>query len=234
LKAQGSFLTNEAPHSYAFWKDRNRTKATVSQAMPYYPDRINEHFLNPRGVGEISGADAIGEAGSLACGAILRLSLKIDAAQSVIKDAKFKAIGCGFLIASASVLTETIREMSLGKAATLQENAITDWLEELPPAREHCAALCREALYAALANYHNTAREEWAGEEALICTCFGVSEKTIEHVIQTRSLRTVKEVTRACHAGGGCQSCHPLIVDILDDYWRAVEAQIIEAKTGQP
>jgi NifU-like protein len=202
--------------------------------MPYYPDRINEHFLNPRGVGEVSDANASGEAGSLTCGAILRLTLKIDNAQQRITEARFKAVGCGFLIASASVLTETITELAISRAATLPDNALTDWFEELPPARQHCAALCREALNAALANYHNVAREEWAGDEALICTCFGVSEKAIEQAIQTRSLRTVQEVTRACHAGGGCQSCHPLILDILEDYWRTVEAQIMQAETGKP
>lgn len=202
--------------------------------MSYYPERINEHFLNPRNVGDIQEADAVGEAGSFTCGAILRLSLKIDGGQQQITEAKFKAVGCGFLIAAASVLTETIQELAISRAATLPANALTDWFEELPPARQHCVALCREALNAALASYHNQAREEWAGDEALICTCFGVAEKTIEQVIQTRSLRTVREVTRACHAGGGCQSCHPLILDILEDYWRTVEAQIIQAETGKP
>lgn len=202
--------------------------------MPYYPERINDHFLKPRNVGEVTEADAVGEAGSLICGAILRLSLKIDAEELRITEAKFKAVGCGFLIASASVLTETIRELAISRAALLPENAFTDWFGELPSDREHCAALCREALHAALANYHNATREEWAGDEALICTCFSVSEKTIEQVIQARSLHTVKEVTRACHAGGGCRSCHPLILDILEDYWRTVEAQILQAETGKP
>lgn len=201
--------------------------------MSYYPDRINEHFLNPRNVGEAQDADAIGEAGSLTCGAILRLTLKIDAGQQRIIDAKFKAIGCGFLIASASVLTETIKEMAISRAATLMESAITDWFEELPPDRKHCAALCREALHAALANYHNATREEWMGDEALICTCFAVSEKTIEQVIETRALQTVEQVTRACNAGGGCRSCHPLILDILDDYWRTVEVENMRVETGK-
>jgi NifU-like protein len=202
--------------------------------MPYYPDRINEHFLNPRNVGEVFEADAIGEAGSLICGAILRLTLKIDTQQQRITDAKFKAIGCGFLIASASVLTETIKELAISRAATLGESAITDWFEELPPDRKHCAALCREALHAALANYHNATREEWMGDEALICTCFAVSEKTIEHVVKTRSLQTIEQVTRACNAGGGCRSCHPLILDILDDYWRTVDVENIRIETGKP
>jgi NifU-like protein len=193
--------------------------------MSYYPEPINKHFLNPRNVGEVSQAEAVGEAGSLACGAILRLSLKIDAERQRITDAKFRAVGCGFLIASASVLTETIKDLALSRAATLTETAITDWFAAFPANRTHCAALCHEALLAALANYHNATRSEWAGDEALICTCFGVSEKTIEQVIGARSLATIEQVTRACHAGGGCRSCHPLILDILEDYWRTVEAE---------
>jgi NifU-like protein len=188
--------------------------------MSYYPVRINEHFLNPRNVGEVEGADAVGEAGSLECGALLRLSLKIDVGVQRITDAKFKATGCGFLIANASALTETVKDLAISRAAMLDETAVTGWFGELPPERTQCAALCREALLAALANYHNAAREEWTGDEALICTCFGVSEKSIESAIHTRSLRTVEEVTRMCNAGGGCQSCRPLIEDILDDYWR--------------
>jgi NifU-like protein len=203
--------------------------------MSYYPVRINEHFLNPRNVGEVSDADASGEAGSLRCGALLRLSLKIDARSQMITDAKFKATGCGFLIANASALTETIKDLAISRAAMLGETCVTDWFEQLPPGRTQCAALCREALLAALANYHNSTREEWTGDEALICTCFGVSEKSIETMIHTRSLRTVEQVTRTCNAGGGCQSCRPLIEDILDDYWRTVPAgEINTEEMGKP
>jgi NifU-like protein len=204
--------------------------------MSYYPARINEHFLNPRNVGECQDADIIGEAGSFICGAVLRLSLKIDAASQRITDAKFKAIGCGYLIASASVLTETIKDLAIGKAATLNESAITDWFGGLPANRTHCAALCHEALHAALSNYHNAAREEWTGDEALICTCFCVSEKTIERVIERGALRTIEQVTRACNAGGGCRSCHPLIEDILEDYWRtaSLTSKEINTETSRP
>jgi NifU-like protein len=204
--------------------------------MSYYPARINQHFLNPRNVGEVGDANAVGEKGSFTCGAILRLSLKIDARSQRITDAKFKATGCGFLIASASALTETVKDLAISRAATLDETAVTDWFGELPPDRTQCAALCREALHAALANYHNATREEWTGDEALICTCFGVSEKSIESVIHTRSLRTVEQVTRTCNAGGGCQSCRPLIEDILDDYWRtaALAEDINTEEIGKP
>jgi NifU-like protein len=202
--------------------------------MPYYPDRVNEHFLNPRNVGEIEEADAVGEAGSFLCGARLRLSLKIDEASQRVADAKFRATGCGYLIASASALTETLKDLALSRAATLPDGAVTGWFEEFPQERRQCGRLCREALLSALRNYHDTMREEWAGDEALICTWFGVSEKTIERAVSDRALRTVKEVTRACNAGGGCHSCHPLIMDIIEDHWRTVETQSINAEPGTP
>ena len=79
----------------------------------------------------------------------------------------------------------------------------------------NCGALARDALLDAIREYSNAARDDWAGDEALICTCFFVSERTIEREIQTRGLTTVAEVTRACNAGAGCGSCHQLIQEIL-------------------
>ena len=43
-----------------------------------YTDKVKEHFLNPRNVGDIQDADAVGEVGSLACGDALKLFLKLD------------------------------------------------------------------------------------------------------------------------------------------------------------
>ena len=192
--------------------------------MPYYPALVNQHFLHPRNVGEVHDADATGEAGSFVCGALVRVSLKIDAQLQRITEARFKATGCGYLIASASVLTETIEELAISRAAGLSVSAISDWFGGLPADREHCGVLCREAFHAALANYHRATREEWTGDEALICTCFGVSEKSIESAIEVGSLRRVEDVTNKNGAGGGCGSCRQLIEDILDDYWRT-EAQ---------
>jgi NifU-like protein len=196
------------------------TRAEGSAAMSYYPDRIQDHFLRPRNVGEVDDEAAFGDTGSLICGAVVRLSLKIDDASHRITEAKFKAVGCGFLIATASFLTEIITGMLVGEAAHLNESEIAGKLGVAQPDRLQCVALCCDALYEAAVHYRRTRLEEWMGEEALICTCFGVSERSIERAIAARSLRTVQQVTRACNAGGGCGSCHPLIEDILEDYWR--------------
>lgn len=80
--------------------------------------------------------------------------------------------------------------------------------------------MCRDALLLAITHYSDAMREEWIGEEALICTCFGVSESAIEQEIRAHSLSTIEEVTVACKAGAGCRSCYPLIQDILDVCWR--------------
>lgn len=191
--------------------------------MPYYPGRINKHFLDPRNVGDVADVSASAEAGSFTCGAILRLSLEIDEESRKVRDAKFRAAGCGYLIASASVTTEIIRGLTTAEAATaagLLQETLLEYFGAPPKEKAHCALICGEALREAVARYSRHVRDEWTGEEALICTCFGVSEKRIEEVISEKRLRTVLEVTRACKAGGGCNSCHPLIEEILEDYWR--------------
>lgn len=189
--------------------------------MPFYPEQVNKFFLTPLNVGEMENASAAGTTGSFICGAILRLTLRFDTSLHVIKEAKFKASGCGFLIASATLLTEVVKGMNLTDAGKfcnqpdLIENIFIEQLGEVSKDRIHCLSLCRDALKAALNDYRSHRLEEWNGEEALICTCFGVSEKTIETVIETEKLLTVEEITLNCNAGAGCGSCQPLIEEIL-------------------
>ena len=102
----------------------------------------------------------------------------------------------------------------IGQAAEELKSCFLD----LEPGREHCPKLACDALLAAIREFSDAARDEWLGEEALICTCFFVSERTIENEIAMRGLKTVAEVTGVCNAGGGCGSCHQLIQEILDTH----------------
>lgn len=191
--------------------------------MSYYPGSISRYFLAPENTGDIEDADTSAEAGSFICGALLRLSLKIDKGTQRIADARFKASGCGYLIAHASVMTEVIRGLTTAEAARasgLLQETLREYFGAAPREKEQCAELCAEALREAVAQFSQRVRDEWTGEEALICTCFGVPEKRIEQAIHESGLRTVREVTSACNAGGGCQSCHPLIEEMLEDHWR--------------
>jgi NifU-like protein len=111
------------------------------------------------------------------------------------------------------LLTEKVIGKTTAEAAVIELR-----LDGLEPGREHCPKLACDALLAAVREYSDAAREEWIGDEALICTCFFVSERTIEREIAANSLQSVAEVTRACNAGGGCGSCHQLIQEILDTH----------------
>ena len=103
--------------------------------------------------------------------------------------------------------------MNTAEAATIgQAPAVL----QMETDKVQCVELACNALLDAIREYSNAAREDWAGDEALICTCFFVSERTIEREIQTRGLTSVAEVTRVCNAGGGCGSCHQLIQEILE------------------
>ena len=190
--------------------------------MSFYPPEINERFLRPNNSGAIELPDAMGASGSFMCGAALKIFLQI--ADGKIVRAKFKAAGCGFLFAAADALCEQIenREFAeIGKAVRAGENLFkSDFQNEFPSQRKHCLELSLETLQAAINDYRAARLETWSGDEALICTCFGVSETAIERAIVKNVLTTVEEVTEICNAGGGCGSCQPLIVEILDDVWR--------------
>ena len=111
------------------------------------------------------------------------------------------------------MLTEQVTGLSTAAASAIE---LANQFPGLVPSRAHCPGLAGEALLAAIRNYSDATRDDWAGDEALICTCFFVSERTIEREIETRGLTTVAEVTRTCNAGGGCGSCHQLIQELLE------------------
>jgi len=171
-----------------------------------------EHFLNPRNVGDAGEPGFTGRSASLICGAHVRFSIQVDE-NHTISEARFRAAGCEVLVASASILTEQVTGLNTADAAAIGQDtpALTSQLNGDP----RCVALACEALLDAVRDFSNAARDDWAGDEALICTCFFVSERTIEREIQARSLTTVAEVTAACNAGAGCGSCHQLIEEIL-------------------
>lgn len=116
-----------------------------------YSDKVMDHFMNPRNMGEIENADGVGEVGNPTCGDVMKLYLKIEG--DTIIDVKFKTFGCGAAIASSSMTTELIKGKTIDEALKLSNQAVTEALGGLPPAKEHCSVLAEDALKAAIEDY---------------------------------------------------------------------------------
>ena len=187
-----------------------------------YSEKVVDHFLHPRNVGEIEDPDGVGEVGSLACGDMLRLTFKLDS-QGRIADAKFKTFGCASAIASSSALTEMIKGKTVEEAESITNRDIAEYLDGLPEEKMHCSVMGREALEAAIANYRGLGPgvRELNGE--VVCKCYGVTDKEIRRVAAENNLKTVEEVTNYTKAGGGCGLCHERIKEILEEVHGAEE-----------
>ena len=192
-----------------------------------YTDKVMDHFMNPRNVGEIENPDGFGEVGNAACGDALRLTFKLDK-DGRIADIKFKTFGCASAIASSSALTELVKGMTLDEAKKVTNQDIVKLLGELPEAKMHCSVMGMEALQAAIAQYRgepNPFENDHEHEGKLVCKCFGVSDVKILKVARENNLHQASEVTNYCKAGGACGTCLGEIQRLLDDLWKFEKAK---------
>lgn len=116
-----------------------------------YSEKVMDHFMNPRNVGEIENADGVGQVGNPKCGDIMKMYLKIE--NDVIVDAKFKTFGCGAAVATSSMATELVRGKTVEEALAITNKAVAEALDGLPPVKMHCSNLAEEAIHAAIMDY---------------------------------------------------------------------------------
>ena len=116
-----------------------------------YSKKVLEHFENPRNVGEIENANAVGVVGNAKCGDIMKIYMDIDG--DIIKDVKFKTFGCGAAIATSSMATEMVKGKTVEEALALTNKAVMEALDGLPPEKIHCSVLAEEAIHSAIEDY---------------------------------------------------------------------------------
>ena len=122
-----------------------------------YSEKVMDHFSNPRNVGEIADANAVGTVGNAKCGDIMKIYMKID--NDVITDVKFKTFGCGAAVATSSMATELVKGKTVEEALKLTNKAVVEALEGLPPAKLHCSVLAEEAIKAAIQDYYDKRKQ---------------------------------------------------------------------------
>ena len=119
--------------------------------MALYSEKVMDHFRNPRNVGVIEDANAIGEVGNAKCGDIMKMYLKIE--NGIVADVKFETFGCGSAIASSSMATELIMGQPVSEVRKLTNKAVAEALDGLPDYKMHCSVRAEEAIKLALDDY---------------------------------------------------------------------------------
>jgi nitrogen fixation NifU-like protein len=116
-----------------------------------YTEKVMDHFMNPRNMGEIPNADGVGTVGNPVCGDLMNVYIKVK--DNRLEDVKFKTFGCGAAIATSSMITELAKGKTIEEALEITRKDVADSLDGLPPVKMHCSNLAADALHAAIKDY---------------------------------------------------------------------------------
>ncbi len=116
-----------------------------------YNKKVEDHFQNPRNMGELDSPSASGQAGNPVCGDIMQVQLQVE--NGIITDVKFKTFGCAAAIATTSALTELIKGKKIADAEKITFDDVMKYLGGLPPIKVHCSQLAVNAFQKALQDY---------------------------------------------------------------------------------
>lgn len=122
-----------------------------------YSEKVMDHFMHPRNVGEIKDADGVGTVGNPICGDVMTIYIRVK--DGIIADIKFKTFGCGAAIAVASMVSEMARGKKIEEAMDITNKAVVTKLDGLPPQKLHCSNLGADALHKAIKDFLEKKKE---------------------------------------------------------------------------
>jgi nitrogen fixation NifU-like protein len=125
--------------------------------MPQYSEKVLDHFMNPRNVGEIENADGVGSVGNPVCGDMMTFQIKVEGDR--LTDVRFKTFGCGAAIACSSMVSEMAKGKTLEEAKKITNADVAAELDGLPKNKLHCSNLGADALHKAIEDYEAKAKE---------------------------------------------------------------------------
>jgi len=131
--------------------------------MENYSKKVMENFMHPKNMGEIKNADGIGKVGNKFCGDVMYIYITVSKdkkGKEIIKDIKFKTLGCAAAIATSSMVTELAKGKTLDVAFNITRNDVADSLGGLPPVKMHCSNLAADGLKAAINDYYKKTNQK--------------------------------------------------------------------------
>jgi nitrogen fixation protein NifU and related proteins len=131
-----------------------------------YNEKTMDHFQNPRNMGEIENADAVGVVGNVVCGDLMHLYLKVSKnknGEDFIEDIKYKTFGCVAAISTSSMVTELAKGKTISEALQINKETIAGELGGLPKIKYHCSILAADALAEAIYQYLSKNNKEVPG-----------------------------------------------------------------------
>jgi len=119
--------------------------------MPVYSEKVMDHFMHPRNVGEIENPDGVGEVGNPVCGDMMTFYIKVK--DNRLVDIKYKTFGCGAAIAVSSMVSEMATGKTIDEVRKITPELVAKELEGLPKQKFHCSNLGAQALNKAIDDY---------------------------------------------------------------------------------
>jgi len=120
-----------------------------------YSKKVMNLFLHPKNMGDMKDADGVGKVGNPICGDVMWIFIKVKNIKNklIIKDIKFKTLGCAAAIATSSKVTELAKGKTISEALKISKKDVADALGGLPAVKFHCSLLATDGLSEAIYNY---------------------------------------------------------------------------------
>ncbi|MEW5944957.1 MAG: iron-sulfur cluster assembly scaffold protein [bacterium] len=188
-----------------------------------YTETVKDHFFNPRNILKDEDAyesDGVGEVGSLACGDLMKMWIKVDRETDVITDVKWKTFGCASAIGSTSMLSTMAPGLKIDDALKITPQDIMKKLGGLPARKIHCSVLGDKALRGAIIDYLERTgqrdRVEKLERGEIVCECLTVTRGDIEDAVSD-GVVSFEELQERTKVSTGCGNCEESVREILGE-----------------
>jgi NifU-like protein len=160
-----------------------------------------------------------GRAVNFDCGCFVDIAVGLESGD-LVKNCTFQTNGCGYMYASAAIISDVLSGRSTDQLGGMERGemfaAVTARIGASPPARIGCFDACFDAARSAFAEVRESRIAEYAGETALICTCFGIDEDRLTKLIRDNAVSDLDQLLDITPAGSGCGSCRMMMTELIE------------------